>query len=113
MDTEAVMRGKFSKWCSAGVDIAERASIKEEITSVEAGWMVIRFTDLRRVEEEGNERRCCSLGRRDVRAGIMGEESVILAEGMGPECQGDGAPSGESPTSARAVAPRSAASVGI
>ena len=77
------MRGKFSKWCSAGVDIAERVSIKEEITSVEAGWMVTRFADRRRavlVEEEGNERRCFSLGRREVRAGIMGEEAAMVVD---------------------------------
>ena len=83
MDIEEVMRGRFSKWCSAGVDIAERVSIKEDMTSVEAGWMVTRFADRRRAAslvEEGNERRCCSLGRKGVRTGIIGEESAMAVE---------------------------------
>jgi len=83
VDIEEVIRGRFSKCCSAGVDIAERVSIKEDMTSVEAGWMVTRFADGRGVAslvEEGNERRCCSLGRKDVRAGIIGEKSAIVVE---------------------------------
>lgn len=78
------MRGNFSKWYSAGVDIAERVSIREDMTSVEAGWTVTRFADRRgaAILEEGNERRCCSLGRREVRRGIIGEESAIVVEGM-------------------------------
>ena len=46
--------------------------------------MVTRFADRRRapfVEEEGKDRRC-SLGRRDVRTGITGEEFAIVAEGI-------------------------------
>ncbi len=78
------MRGKFPKRCSAGVDIAERVSINEEMTSVEAGWMVTRFADRRgdAIEEQGNERRCCSFGRREVRAGMTGAYSAIVVEGM-------------------------------
>ena len=45
--------------------------------------MVTRFADRRApfVEEEGKDRRC-SLGRRDVRTGITGEEFAIVAEGI-------------------------------
>jgi len=54
------------------------------MTSVEAGWIVTRFADRRGavIVEEGNERRCCSLGRREVRKGITGKESVIVVEGI-------------------------------
>ena len=50
--------------------------------------MLTRFADRRCapfVDEEGNERRC-SLGRRDVRAGMTGEEPAIVAEGI-PDLQ--------------------------
>lgn len=47
------MEGKESKWCSAGDDIAERVSIKDEMTSAEAGLTVTRFDARRRTSRRG------------------------------------------------------------
>lgn len=42
------MLGRESRWCSAGEEIADRVSIKDDITSVDAGLTTTRF-DVRRL----------------------------------------------------------------
>ena len=37
VDCELAMLGRELKWCSAGDEIAERVSIKDDMTSVDAG----------------------------------------------------------------------------
>ena len=37
VEREATIWGRVSKWCSTGDEIAERVSIRDEMTSVDAG----------------------------------------------------------------------------
>lgn len=47
VDWEADIFGRASKCCSTGEDMAERVSIKEDITSVDAGFTCTRFESRR------------------------------------------------------------------
>ena len=47
VDWELAMLGKESKWCSAGDEIADRVSIKDDMTSVDAGSTTTWFDDRR------------------------------------------------------------------
>ncbi len=47
VDWEVDMLGKDSKCCSTGEEMAERVSIKDDITSVDAGFTWTRFESRR------------------------------------------------------------------
>lgn len=75
---------RFSKWSSAGVEMADRDEIKEDMTSGEAGCVLTRP---RRgcawsIEElVGLELGRCAIetGRREVRAGTADDEDAGLS----------------------------------
>ena len=63
VECEAAMLGKESKWCSAGEEMAESVSIRDEMTSADAGLTSTRFDCRRRPSwcvDPDNERRLLS-----------------------------------------------------
>ena len=48
VECEAAIWGRVSKCCPTGDEMAERVSIRDEMTSVDAGWTTTRFESRRR-----------------------------------------------------------------
>lgn len=83
------MEGKESKWCSAGDDMAESVSIKDEITSADAGLTMTRFESRRRASWWGPtgkdlRRRCCFESRSSLDLGLTDVLAEVLSGIIGP-----------------------------
>ena len=80
--------GKALKWSAAGEEMTDSEDMREEMTSVEAGWMFTRFA-----AGGGRERwRRESLTGKDVRAGMTGayeegtDQSIVTTMAMRRIC---------------------------
>jgi len=98
VECEAAMQGKESKWCSAGEDMAESVSIRDDMTSADAGLTLTRLESRRRASRSGpsgNDRRRRSsfdpldLGLVEVLADVLsGIGGPCLWSNMATECYG-------------------------